>query len=82
MINKIARFRTSSHNLRIETGRHQRPQILAANRVCEKCDLNEVEDEIHCLIVCPNNSLCRNDLFLDAIKYIDNFIDLDEEHKK
>lgn len=26
--NKIARFRTSSHNLRIETGRHERPLIF------------------------------------------------------
>ena len=41
-----ARFRISSHNLRIETGRHEKPKIPSEDRTCLKCNLNEVEDEI------------------------------------
>ena len=55
VLTKIARFRTSSHSLKIETGRHHKPIIPAPNRICEKCTSNFVEDEIHCLIVCPGN---------------------------
>ena len=53
---KIARFRISSHNLRIETGRHEKPKIPSEDRTCLKCNLNEVEDEIHCLVTCPSYS--------------------------
>ena len=46
----IARFRLSSHNLNIELGRHKRPYVPADERICEKCNLNQVEDEFHCLM--------------------------------
>ena len=48
----IARFRLSSHNLNIELGRHKRPYVPADERICEKCNLGLVEDEIHCLLIC------------------------------
>ena len=73
MYTKIARFRTSSHNLRIETGRHENPIIPAENRICNKCNLNEVENEIHCLIACPNQAQFREDLYNIAKQFINNF---------
>ena len=78
VLTKIARFRTSSHSLKIETGRHHKPIIPAPNRICEKCTSNFVEDEIHCLIVCPGNEQHRVNLFLNATKFINNFLSLDD----
>jgi len=78
IMTKISRFRTSSHSLRIETGRHQKPIIPAPDRICEKCSLNIVEDEIHCLVVCPSNKIYRDKLFICASKLIDNFQSLDD----
>ena len=69
----IAKFRTSSHHLRIETGRHDRPFIPADQRFCLKCASGEVEDEIHHLINCQSLSDKRNILFNIAGKQIDNF---------
>ena len=47
----LARFRCSSHNLEIETGRHR--NIARSDRICTKCNLNQVESEFHFLLVCP-----------------------------
>jgi hypothetical protein len=49
--NKIAKLRLSSHNLMIESGRHRR--IERSNRKCELCNLNDIEDEYHFVIICP-----------------------------
>jgi len=78
---QIARFRTSSHSLRIETGRHENPIIPAEERLCLKCDMNDVEDEMHCLVVCPSNSIHRVVLFNTATEYIENFERLDNENR-
>ena len=81
MYNKIARFRVSSHNLRIETGRHENPILPAAERLCLKCSMHEIEDEKHCLIVCPHNKLSREELLKVANDYIDNFEQLISEDR-
>ena len=46
----LARFRCSSHFLRIETDRKH--GIERNQRICLLCDSNEVEDEYHFLLVC------------------------------
>ena len=46
----IAKFRCSDHQLRIETGRHQKLEI--AQRTCDMCESGKVENEIHFLIEC------------------------------
>ena len=43
----ICKFRLSDHKLEIEKGRHN--NIVAAQRLCTKCDMNVVEDEKHFL---------------------------------
>ena len=68
----IARFRVSSHNLRIETGRHESPKLPAADRVCNKCDSNEVEDELHCLLICKYNEVPRLHLLNEIINFFPN----------
>ena len=47
----LSRFRLSSHQLEIETGRHigsDRDQ-----RLCRKCNMRMIEDEYHFLLTCP-----------------------------
>ena len=47
----LSRFRTSSHDLRIETGRYD--NIPQEQRLCNSCNMEKVEDEFHFLLVCP-----------------------------
>ena len=50
--NTIAKFRLSSHQLRIETGRHT-PRIDRQLRKCFLCTNDEIEDEFHFVFICP-----------------------------
>ena len=47
----LSRFRLSSHNLYIETGRWQRAKIPPENRICPSCK-DGFEDEIHVFAQC------------------------------
>ena len=47
----LCKFRTSSHNLEIEKGRHR--NIQRSERTCKLCNQNVVESEYHFLLVCP-----------------------------
>ena len=46
------KLRTSHHNLAIEKGRHSRPVVPREKRLCEFCNLNSVETELHFLSDC------------------------------
>ncbi len=48
----LFRFRISSHNLRIETGRYTRPKIQVNQRMCIYCTSQTVETELHFLLEC------------------------------
>jgi hypothetical protein len=76
-----ARFRVSSHNLSIETGRHEIPKIPLEERICDKCDNNEVEDELHSLLICRKNITARIKLFQNVSEQIPSFVDLDNLEK-
>ena len=75
----FCKFRISSHNLMIEIGRHS--NIPVSDRICKKCELNEVEDEKHALMICPKHTEIRNNVFdiIDAENK--NFKALDTESK-
>ncbi|MEW8548531.1 MAG: reverse transcriptase family protein [Candidatus Thiodiazotropha sp.] len=45
------RFRTSNHNLPVETGRWE--NIILADRKCQLCQKNDIGDEFHYLLICP-----------------------------
>ncbi len=57
-IKALTRFRISSHNLRIKTGRYERERLPcvkmvkleSSKRICRLCNFNNVEDEIHFLL--------------------------------
>ena len=55
----VARFRTSSHHLSIETGRWRRPlPIPVCERLCGNCEANVAQDERHVLLECSDPRLC------------------------
>ena len=47
----VARLLTSSHRLRVETGRWGRPVIPYESRICTMC--HKLDDEFHFLLECP-----------------------------
>ena len=53
------KLRTSDHNLAIEKGRHSRPVVPREKRLCEFCNLNSVETELHFLSDCSAYSDLR-----------------------
>ena len=54
----ITRYRTGSHNLKIETGRMQNPKIPREERLCScKSDVQTLE---HCIMSCPLLNNTRN----------------------
>ena len=48
----ITKWRLSSHNIKIETGRYTTPSTPREDRVCSKCP-SSVEDEHHVVFQCP-----------------------------
>ena len=53
----ITRWRLSCHQLRIETGRYERPKLTRDERTCTICNI--VEDEHHALFDCSAHTFIR-----------------------
>ena len=66
-INALARFRISSHNLRIETGRYTKPKTAVDDRICLYCASHNVENECHFLLKCTLYNEERIEL-LDVVR--------------
>ena len=49
LITAIARYRMSSHDLKIERERYNNPITPINQRICTRCESNEIDDEIHLL---------------------------------
>ena len=54
----LAKLRLSSHKLNIEIGRHN--SIDRQDKTCIRCNLNDIEDEFHFVLVCPDYIYLRN----------------------
>ena len=61
--NALARLRTSSHHLNIETGRHINRNDNS-KRLCKFCP-RKIEDEIHFILECPLYNSERQKLFFE-----------------
>ena len=46
----LTKFRVSSHDLAIETGRYTNTELK--DRICQNCQMNTIEDEYHFILVC------------------------------
>ncbi len=66
----LARFRISSHNLKIETGRYSKPKLEDNLRKCIYCDSHETEDEEHFLNRCTFLTKECKLLYSKCSKYI------------
>ncbi len=53
VLRNIARFRLRAHTLRVETGCWQ-----CHRRICDKCDLHDVQDKKHVLFLSPCLGMC------------------------
>ena len=51
LVKTVVKFRTLNHRLPIQTGRYE--GIERSQRICTKCDLNDLGDEFHYLLLCP-----------------------------
>jgi hypothetical protein len=56
----LSRFRCSAHKLAIEEGRFR--NIERNQRLCNKCNVHQIESEYHFLLVCPFYSDLRKQL--------------------
>lgn len=53
-------YNITAHRLKIEIGRYQK--IPREERICSLCHHNEIQDEIHFLLVCPHLNVQRLEL--------------------
>ena len=59
-----SKFRIGNHNLKIETGRFTIPRTPEDLRICDHCNLNSVENELHILFHCDLYNDLRKTLFI------------------
>ena len=48
----ICRIKISAHDLRKESGRYAKHHLIRSERICTKCNSNEIEDEFHFILKC------------------------------
>ena len=69
----LAKFRSCTLPLAIETGRYTRPKTPVNERLCKYCNTHAIEDETHFLIDCEFYSDLRFNLFQSAQNINDRF---------
>ena len=74
----ICKFRVSAHSLAIERGRYK--NIPVSDRICNSCQLTQVEDELHFFIYCPEYNNFRHAFINKIKKSIKNFNSLTENN--
>ena len=75
----FAQFRCGILPLRVETGRYA--GLSVQDRLCNICNLNETEDEIHFLFKCPCYDDLRQTLINKACETETNFMSLNDFEK-
>jgi len=75
----LTRFRTSSHTLEIERGRHDRPKKPVQARLCSTCSI--VEDEQHLLCECKINCDLRAHMYSKIGEIYLDFFNLNNDEK-
>ena len=72
----LSKFRTSSHTLAIERGRHTNPKTPLEKCICRTC--NELDNEIHFLVDCQMFSNERRVLFTKNHEKILKFLNINK----
>lgn len=76
----MAQLRTSSHQLRCETGRWSRPKEEWDERICYLCNMDLVETEWHYIMECPAYEDIRVN-YRDTTLTVDSLTSLFEEER-
>ena len=63
----ISKFMCSNHTLRIETGRHD--NTPREERLCQLCNIEEIEDEDHFIRKCPTYEQIRQEAAINFSNY-------------
>ena len=66
LIIAMASYRMSSHDLKIERGRYNNPITPINQRICTRCESNEIGDEIHRLLHC-NAMNNKREILLNSV---------------
>ena len=77
--NALTKFRTSSHTLEIERGRHTNPITPVEQRLCNVCHV--LEDELHFLLECNMFTDERTAFLYQIQNKYSQFITLDNKEK-
>ncbi len=77
----LTKLRVSSHPLGIEKGRYTRPKTPRHQRICDRCDVNAIDDEFHFVINCTAFNNPRQELLLQACLSIPNFLTLHDHEQ-
>ena len=72
----LSRYRTSAHNLRVESGRYTSPVTPLSHRVCVFCDSGECDTELHAILFCDTFKLKRQCFFGRVSVLCPNFLSL------
>lgn len=75
----FTKFRISAHKLQIEYGRYR--NIPVSERLCTKCSMKVIEDELHFMFICPHYEIIRNNYLLSISSMCKNFNSLSCENK-
>jgi len=57
----LAQLRAGSHWLAVESGRHEGAALHRSQRLCQRCDSGEVDDEAHMVFRCAALSVQRRE---------------------
>ena len=71
LITAMARYLMSSHDLKIERGRYNNPKTPINQRICTRCESNEIDNGIHLLLHC-NGMNNEREILLNSVAAIIN----------
>ena len=77
----LSRYRTSAHNLRIESGRYSSPITPLSQRVCFYCNNGEIDNEQHAILQCNTFKLKRQCFLARVAALHPDFISLTKEQQ-
>jgi hypothetical protein len=73
VVNSVARFRLSSHNLMVERGRYKQPPVAWKERCCQRCELQGVvDDEMHMVFECASLASIRTRCSTEFVNLLEN----------
>ena len=64
----LTKYRLSQHRLAIETGRHRKSWLPKEERLCQQCQQNRPETELHFLTECTKFTQIRTEFFSKITK--------------